>query len=106
MSWVDDPVYFEEPMVRSNNFSQNLNQHVGPAIPFETVDELGDKETGWVPSWPIGIKQDEYAKRFNFPFEITRGGKETFTPKYMKTIERLMKEEAVKKSPAAPRTQQ
>ena len=106
LSWVDDPTYFEEPMVRTNNYSQNLGQHVGPAIPFETVDELGDKETGWVPSWPIGTKQDEYAKRFNFPFEITRGGKETLYPEYMKTIERLMKEEAAKKAPATPRTQQ
>ena len=105
-AWVDDPVYFEEPMVRTNNYSQNLGQHVGAAIPFETVDELGDKETGWVPSWPIGMKQDEYAKRFGFPYEITQGGKETLYPEYMKTIERLMKEEAAKKAPAAPRTQQ
>ena len=102
LSWVDDPTYFEEPMVRTNNFSLAPGQHVGPAIPFETVDELGDKETGWVPSWPIGTKQDEYAKRFNFPFEITRGGKETLYPEYMKTIERLMKEQAAKApAPAA-----
>jgi len=91
--WNDDPIYFEEPMVRTNNYSYAPAQHVGPAIPFETVDELGDKETGWVPSWPIGTKQDEFAKRFNFPFEITRGGKETLYPEYMKTIERLMKEQ-------------
>jgi len=102
-AWVDDPVYFDEPMVRTNNFSQNLGQHVGPAIPFETVDELGDKETGWVPSWPIGMKQDEYAKRFNFPFEITRGGKETLYPEYMKTIDQLMKAQAPAPPAAAAR---
>jgi hypothetical protein len=101
-AWVDDPVYLDEPMVRTNNFSQNLGQHVGPAIPFETVDELGDKETGWVPSWPIGMKQDEYAKRFNFPFEITRGGKESIYPEYMKTIDRLMKAQASQPAAAAP----
>ena len=46
----------EEPMVRSNNFSRALGQHVGPAIPFETVDELGDRPIGWVPHWPVGTR--------------------------------------------------
>jgi hypothetical protein len=107
MSWIDDPAYLEEPMVRTNNFSLNPNQHVGPAIPFETVDELGDKETGWVPSWPIGERHDEFAKRFDIPFEATRGGKESLYPEYMKTIERLRKEEAAQKAPTTTaRTQQ
>jgi hypothetical protein len=106
MVWIDDPVYLEEPMVRTNNYSQNLGQHVGAAIPFETVDELGDKETGWVPSWPIATRQDEYAKRFGFPYEITQGGKETLYPEYMKTIERLMKDNPATKAPTTARAQQ
>ena len=97
MTWVDDPAYFEEPMVRTNNFRSAPAQHVGPAIPFETVDELGDKETGWVPSWPVGTKQDEFAKRFGFPFEITRGGKATLYPEYARTIERLLREQGMVK---------
>jgi hypothetical protein len=101
-SIVDDPVYFEEPMVRSNNFRRAPAQHVGPAIPFETVDELGDKPPGWVPSWPIGTRHTEFADRFGLPWEVTRGGKDTLYPEYMKTIERLMKE----KKPPAPTTSQ
>jgi hypothetical protein len=98
ISIVDDPVYFEEPMIRSNNFSLRDNQNVGPAIPFETVDELGDKPRGWVPSWPIGMKQDEFANRFGLPYETVLGGKETLYPEYMKTIERLKQEQAAKPS--------
>ncbi len=105
LSWIDDPIYFEEPMVRTNNYSQSLGQHVGPATPFETVDELGDKETGWVPSWPIGTRQDEYAKRFGFPFEITRGGKETLYPEYMKVIQRLMNAKADSNAAASSKGQ-
>ena len=78
---MDDPVYLEEPMVRSNNFSlRDQTSTSGPAIPFETVDELGDKPRGWVPHWPIGTKHDEFANRFGLPFEATRGGKATLYP--------------------------
>ena len=76
LSIVDDPVYLEEPMVRSNNFRRAPGQHVGPAIPFETVDELGDRPTGWVPHWPVGTRHTEFANRFGLPWEATRGGKD------------------------------
>jgi hypothetical protein len=88
---VDDPVYLEEPLIRSNNFRRNYAQHVGTAIPFETVDELGDKPRGWVPSWPIGTRHTEFAERFKFPFEMTRGGKESLYPEYMQKIQEMMK---------------
>lgn len=92
-SWIDDPVYLDEPMVRSNEFSVREEQHTGPAIPFETVDELGDKPRGWVPSWPIGTRHTEFANRFSIPFEATRGGKASIYPEYVKEIERLRREE-------------
>jgi hypothetical protein len=98
---VDDPVYFEEPMVRSNNYRRMPSQHVGPAIPFETVDELGDKPSGWVPSWPIGTHHTEFAEHFGLPFEATRGGKETLYPEYMKKIEELKKTMPARPAPAA-----
>ena len=101
LSIVDDPVYLEEPMVRSNNFRRAPNQHVGPAIPFETVDELGDRPQGWVPHWPIGTRHTEFADRFGLPFEATRGGKATIYPEYMKTIEALKKTMTPRPSPAA-----
>lgn len=88
-AWVDDPVYLEEPMVRTNEFIVREEQHTGPAIPFETVDELGDKPRGWVPSWPIGTEHHEFADRFKIPFEATRGGKESLYPEYMKKIKQM-----------------
>ena len=88
---VDDPVYLDEPMVRTNDFSWNPGQNVNAGAPFETVDELGDKPRGWVPSWPIGTRHTEFADRFNLPFEATRGGKESLYPEYMKKIEEMRK---------------
>jgi len=88
-TWVDDPVYLEEPLVRTNEYIVREEQHTGPAIPFETVDELGDKPRGWVPSWPIGTEHHEFADRFKIPFEATRGGKESLYPEYMKKIKQM-----------------
>ena len=95
-AWVDDPVYLEEPFVRTNNFTAASEQHTGPAIPFESVDELGDKPRGWVPSWPIGTEHHEFANRFKIPFQATRGGKASLYPEFILQIEQWNKAEATK----------
>lgn len=89
--WIDDPVYLEEPFVRSNDFIWNPGQNVGPGAPFETVDELGDKPRGWVPSWPIGTRHTEFGEHWNLPFDATRGGAESLYPEYMQKIQEMMK---------------
>ena len=43
---VDDPIYLEEPFVRSQTWVLDTSQNVGPALPWESVDELGDKAGG------------------------------------------------------------
>ena len=91
IAYIDDPVFLEEPMVRSNNFTWAPEQHVGEGAPFETVDELGDKPRGWVPSWPIGTRHTEFAEHWNLPFEATRGGKESLYPEYQKKVQDMIK---------------
>lgn len=91
ISIIDDPIYLEEPFVRSSDLQWVPGQNVGPAIPFETVDELGDKPRGWVPSWPLGTVQREFAERFGLPVDATVGGKESLYPEYMKKIEDMKK---------------
>ena len=46
LSIVDDPVYLEEPMVRSNNFRRAPGQHVGPAIPVRDRGRTGRSADG------------------------------------------------------------
>ena len=89
--WIDDPIYLEEPFVRTNDFLANPDQEVGAGAPFETVDELGDKPRGWVPSWPLGTQHTEFANRFGLPVAVTIGGKESLYPEYMKKVQELMK---------------
>ena len=95
-SWVDDPIYLEEPFVRTTDWIWNPNQHVGNPVPFDTVDELGDKPLGWVPSLPLGTEPREYAKTYNLPYEATQGGKETLYPEYAKKIQQMMTDAAKK----------
>jgi glyoxylase-like metal-dependent hydrolase (beta-lactamase superfamily II) len=82
MSIVDDPVYLEEPFVRTSTWAWSPNQVVPSPVPFEIVDEMAPRATGYVPSFPMGTRHDEFAKRFGLPFEATRGGAVTMYPEY------------------------
>ncbi len=98
-TWIDDPIFLEEPMVRTTDWIWAPQQHVGVPQPFDTVDELGDRPLGWVPSYPIGTMHDGFAKQFNLPFEATQGGSATLYPEYQKRIRALQQQQA---PPAAP----
>ena len=77
---VDDPIFLEEPMVRTHNWMVNTNGFMAFGNPFESVDELGDKPLGWVPFFPLGTKHTEYGEAHNLPYKATLGGKETIYP--------------------------
>lgn len=98
-TWIDDPVYLEEPMVRTSDFVWNPNQNVGAAVQFDTVDELGNRPLGWVPSWPMGTQHRAFAAMHKLPFEPTLGGKETLYPEYMEKLKKMPIEQP---EPAAP----
>lgn len=98
---VDDPIYLEEPFVRSQTWVLDTNQNVGPALPWEAVDELGDKQVGWVPHYPLGTKHTEFAEKYDIPFDATQGGAETTYPEYQLKIQRMRAEMQAKKEAAA-----
>jgi hypothetical protein len=89
-TWIDDPIYLEEPMVRTTDWLWAPQQHVGAPVPFDTVDELGDRPLGWVPSWPMGTEHKDFAEQFGLPYEATQGGKETLYPEYVQKLKQLM----------------
>jgi len=93
---VDDPIYLEEPFVRSQTWVLDTNQNVGAALPWESVDELSDKQVGWVPHYPLGTTHAEAAEKYDIPFEATRGGAETTYPEYQLKIQKMRAEKARK----------
>jgi len=97
-SSVDDPIYLEEPMVRSHTWRLNPNGNTALGNAFESVDELGDKPLGWVPFYPLGVAHPEFAQKVGLPFGATRGGKESLYPEYQLKIQEMIKADAARKA--------
>jgi hypothetical protein len=97
---VNDPIFLEEPMVRTHNWMLNTNANMAFGNAFESVDELGDKPLGWVPAFPLGTLHEEFAQAHNLPYKATIGGKETTYPEFMDKIKQFAKEEADAKAKA------
>ncbi|OFV90875.1 MAG: hypothetical protein A3G76_04960 [Acidobacteria bacterium RIFCSPLOWO2_12_FULL_65_11] len=98
---LDDPIYLEEPFIRTTEWVWDPRQNVVLTQLFEAVDELGNKPIGWVPFWPLGIEHREFGEKFGIPFEATRGGKESLYPEYVDKIRQLATEEAARKAEEA-----
>jgi hypothetical protein len=100
ISFVDDPIYLEEPLVRSMtwDWSPRPPPAAGGTGAFEPVEELGDAARGYVPHYPMDAHQTEFGIANHIPFEATQGGKETMYPEYQIRLQQMMAEEAKKTS--------
>ncbi len=91
ISQVDDPVYYDEPMVRTSTFRWNPGQREGGLPHVEVAEELPDLRQGDVPHYPLGSRHLEYAEENKLPVEATLGGGETLYPEYQEKLKQLMK---------------
>ena len=83
---TEDPVFLEEPMVRSTNWYLDPGQHLEP-YGCEYGPEVPRPE-GTVPAFLPGQNPflHEFANYYGLPFEATRGGKETLYPEYQEKL--------------------
>jgi cyclase len=93
ISVVDDPVYFEEPFVRSSNWVLNLSQEV-TRTQFDVVDEVAGRAKGYVPHYlpdspGARLKLTEFSSRSGVPAEAARGGADTTYPEYQVRLKQL-----------------
>jgi hypothetical protein len=95
---VEDPIFLEEPLARTQTWLLDPNGNLEFGNPFQSVDELGDKQIGWVPFWPLGVEQREFGEAHHIPFDATRGGKESTYPEYQLKIQEMMKQDAAKEA--------
>jgi hypothetical protein len=93
MSWVDDPVYLEEAMVRTQTWmlanTPEETEPAGPVLAFEPVEEVWDKPYGWVVHYPLGTEPRRFARLAGLPYEATRGGAASLRPEYQVEIARM-----------------
>lgn len=87
---VEDPIYLEEPFVRTTTFVGNPVRVIAPPSVMEIVDEVAGREAGYVPHFPLGTHHTEFAERFGLPYEATQGGSETLYPEYVQTLQQMM----------------
>ena len=99
--WIDDPIFLDEPEVRTYNEVWTPDLEVVRQDAFLAVDELGSKPLGWVPFFEMGTKHPEFSESLNLPFELTQGGVETRYPEYQLKIQQMMKDAAAKQALAA-----
>ena len=86
VSFVHDPMYLEEPFVRSTNFVLSPAQEIG-RTQFDVVDEVVGRPKGHVPHHLPGspgaqLKLTEFASAHRLPPSAARGGAETTYPEY------------------------
>ena len=87
LSFVDDPAYFSEPLVRSRdgvipfNPAGRLNAGAaGAANSLEIIDEITSWPKGYVPSYALGTKHTDWAESVGLPYEVSLGGAEQLYP--------------------------
>ncbi|MEQ1757517.1 MAG: MBL fold metallo-hydrolase [Vicinamibacterales bacterium] len=87
---LDDPVYFEEPLVRTQTWVFSPNLGVDTRRFFEAVEEISGRAADYVPHNPLGTRQDGFAKDLALPFEATQGGSHTLYPDYLPRLRQLI----------------
>jgi len=91
VSFVNDPVFLSEPMVRTTNyeFSPTANANAwGNCGPAQIGDELPGRSKGEVPHYLPGEKThvEEFLSNTGIPAEGARGGSKTLYPEYFVTL--------------------
>jgi len=96
VSIVDDPVYLEEPCIRTSQWMRSSHITPDQRWVFEPVDEVAGHALGYVPHFPWGTIPDTFAKRFGIPLPAAMGGRETLYPEYEATLRKLIADEAAR----------
>ena len=90
VSIVDDPIYLEEPFIRTTNWVLNPGMEIR-RTQFDVVDEVAGRQKGDVPHYLPGSpgalqKLREFASRVGLPPAAARGGAATMYPEYQRTM--------------------
>ena len=92
VSIVDDPIYLEEPFIRTTNWVLNPGMEIR-RTQFDVVDEVAGRQKGDVPHHlpesPGALqKLKEFASHVGLPPAAARGGAATIYPEFQRTMNR------------------
>jgi hypothetical protein len=102
MQFTEDSVYLTETLARTTDFQLNPAQNVNaPGFGFEITDEIATWPEGYVPHYPFGTEQREFAETLGVPYEATRGYSEAMYPEYLPKLRTMMRDAAAAAAPSA-----
>jgi glyoxylase-like metal-dependent hydrolase (beta-lactamase superfamily II) len=90
MTVIDDPVYFQEPLVRTSTWVLQPDLGVDNRMFFDSVEEEVGRAADAVPHYPLGTRHDEFAKELGLPLEAVEGGSQTLYPDYIPRLRQLL----------------
>jgi hypothetical protein len=90
---ISDPIYLEEPLIRSQDFVFNQDYQGGWTYPCRSAEEVPNRPKGEVPQYDLGNNTDvkEFSARYAIPAEAAMGGKETMYPEYRLKMKAMAK---------------
>jgi hypothetical protein len=94
MSITEDPVYLEEPLVKTTNLLLDVNttpnQYQGWLF-CQADEEVPNRDPAYVPHYLPGENPfiEEFAIRHGLPVEPTRGGAHTMYPEYAQKVKAM-----------------
>jgi hypothetical protein len=88
-TYLDDPVYMEEPHLQSISFRRNLHQEL-PFFPCTIgVENVAEGFPHFLPGKNPYVA--DAAKKLGLPLEAIKGGRATLYPEYRQRLKELMK---------------
>ncbi len=109
MTILYDPVYLNEPLVRTDDFTLDQKELGGWLWPCESVEEILTRKRGEVPNYLPGHNPFffEYADKNHLPHAAVMGGPETMFPEYRKVLATAKIEDVPPApAPASPKPQE
>jgi len=86
---IDDPVYLDEPFIRTSTFRWNPGAREGAINQVDIAEEVPGLRQGDVPHYPLGSTHPEYAQDNKLPFLASLGGRETIYPEYVDKLKTM-----------------
>ena len=90
VSILTDPVYLTEPLVKSQDFTNVVQNGANWLYPCEEVEEIAGRPRDSVPNYLPGKNPflNEFASKYGLPLEAAMGGAETMYPEYQQKLKK------------------
>ena len=94
LSIVEDPVYLEQPLVKTTNLLLDINttpNNYQAWLFCQADEEVPDRDPAYVPHYLPGKNPylTEFAEKYRLPVAPTRGGAETMYPEYVSKVKAM-----------------